>query len=417
MVLSKINDNVSYKELKTIDENDKGRDVSMYQINLFKIPIVIALGEIKFTFIDEKILFTPVYLVVDESNKIYQIGVYEFPAEKLENLKDDDGDLDISLIDGPLLYSFIDKLYIKKCMQNEKFVHDEDSGDDEEDEESLSKKDDEDDELVVLSDDEGDEETGDEGEDVKKGFKNPPPVLVELNIESYEDDDDFLQKGEEEKDSRRELKKYKAPGKSDSQWIEMYMNNNNYGIKDNPGHGDCFFYTIRDAFKSININATVKKIRDLLSEKVDGKILNNYKERYDMVNTEIKTLLRQIPNDKKIKKKTREDYNKLAKESQKEKDIPTKKRKKNEAKKLLKKHKDLGENIKLKERELISAKRNYEDIKWFKKFSVVAYCIGLPGTFFRPAGFTQSNSKRISRVLVPNATPLISSISERVTGW
>ena len=87
MVLSKVNKEISYTELKTIDENDKGRDVTMYQINLFKIPVVIALGEIKFTFIDEKILFTPVYLVVDESNKIYQIGVYEFPAEKLENLK------------------------------------------------------------------------------------------------------------------------------------------------------------------------------------------------------------------------------------------------------------------------------------------------------------------------------------------
>ena len=375
MVLSKINDKVSYKELKTIDENDKGRDVSMYQINLFKIPIVIALGEIKFTFIDEKILFTPVYLVVDESNKIYQIGVYEFPAEKLENLKDDDGDLDISLIDGPLLYSFIDKLYIKKCMKNETFVHDEDSGDDEEDGESSSKKDDDDDSMVELSDDEedgeDDEETGDEGKDVKKGFKNPPPVLVELNIEDYEDDDDFLQKGEDEKDQKRELKKYKAPGKSESQWIEMYMNNNNYGIKDNPGHGDCFFYTIRDAFKSININASVKKIRDLLTERVDGKILNNYKERYDMINTEIKTLLRQIPNDKTLKSKIRKNYNKLAKESQKEKDIPTKKRKKNEAKKLLKKHKDLSENIKRKERELVAAKRNYQDIKWFKNITTV----------------------------------------------
>ena len=40
------------------------------------------------------VLFAPVYLVVDESNKIYQVGVYEFPAEQLENLKDDDGDLD-----------------------------------------------------------------------------------------------------------------------------------------------------------------------------------------------------------------------------------------------------------------------------------------------------------------------------------
>jgi hypothetical protein len=85
MVLSKINNEISYKELKTIDENDKGRDVTMYQINLFKIPVVIALGEIKFTFIDQKVLFTPVYLVVDESNKIYQIGVYEFPAQRLEN--------------------------------------------------------------------------------------------------------------------------------------------------------------------------------------------------------------------------------------------------------------------------------------------------------------------------------------------
>ena len=37
MVLSKINDEISYNELKTIDENDKGRDVSMYQINLFKL--------------------------------------------------------------------------------------------------------------------------------------------------------------------------------------------------------------------------------------------------------------------------------------------------------------------------------------------------------------------------------------------
>ena len=42
---------------------------------------------------------------------------------------------------------------------------------------------------------------------------------------------------------------------------------------------------------------------------------------------------------------------------------------------------------------------------------------GLPGTFFLPDGLIQSNSSNISRVLVPNATPLISSISDLVTGW
>ena len=374
MVLSKINDEISYQELKTIDENDKGRDVSMYQINLFKIPVVIALGDIKYTFIDQKVLFSPVYLVVDEKNKIYQIGVYEFPSQQLENLTDDDGDLDISIISGPLLYSFIDKPYIEKCMSNEKIVPDYDSGDEEAEEgeegsENKDGKDDEEEELEDLTDDEDDDgqEGDDEGEDVKKGLKNPPPVLVELQIE--EDDDDFLQKGEEEKDEKKEKKNYKKPGKTESQWIEHFMHNNNYSIKDNPGHGDCFFYTIRDAFKSIDMDASVKKIREILTLHTDETVFNNYKERHDMISNEIKVLNRQIPKDKKRKATIAKEYNKLAKESKKEKDIPTKKKKTKQAKEIRKKHTELGVEIKRKEKELKEAERNYSDIKWFKNIT------------------------------------------------
>ena len=111
MVLSKINDSVSYTESKTIDEDDKGRDVSMYKMQLFKIKVIIALGNIKYTYIDENILYTPVYLVINETDKIYQIGVYEIKSDEYENLLDDDNDLDITLINGPLLYSFVDKEY------------------------------------------------------------------------------------------------------------------------------------------------------------------------------------------------------------------------------------------------------------------------------------------------------------------
>ncbi len=361
MVLSKVNKEISYTELKTIDENDKGRDVTMYQINLFKIPVVIALGEIKYTFVKQNVLFAPVYLVVDETNKIYQVGVYEFPAEQLENLKDSDGDLDISLIEGPLFYSFIDKPYIKKCMNNETLVPDDDSGDDEED----GDKGDLSDELEDLSEDEDEEETGDEGKDVKKGLKNPPPVLVELKIE--DDDDDFMKKDDEDEKTEKLIKrKYKNPGKSESQWIEHFMNNNNYGILDNPGAGDCFFYTIRDGFRSINVDASVKKIRDILANKADDTLYKNYKERYDMLNNEIVTLLRQIPNDKKRKKDITKKYNKMAKDSKKEKDIPTKKKIKDEAKKLLVKIKEFKKTIPQKEQELTEAKANYTQIKWFK---------------------------------------------------
>ena len=60
---------------------------------------------------------------------------------------------------------------------------------------------------------------------------------------------------------------------------------------------------------------------------------------------------------------------------------------------------------------------NFSMLKCSKNFSVVAYWIGLPGIFFLPAGRTQSNSRRISKVFDAKATPLIDSISDLVTGW
>ena len=67
MVVSNINSNVSYPERKTIDEEDKGQDVSMYQIKLFDIDVVIALGNIKYNYSKEKVLYCPGYIIVDES--------------------------------------------------------------------------------------------------------------------------------------------------------------------------------------------------------------------------------------------------------------------------------------------------------------------------------------------------------------
>ena len=42
--------------------------------------------------------------------------------------------------------------------------------------------------------------------------------------------------------------------------------------------------------------------------------------------------------------------------------------------------------------------------------------MGFPGTFFLPDGLTQMSSNNISRVPVLKDTPLISSISDLVTG-
>ena len=207
MVLSKLNENVSYVEQKTINENDKGRDVSMFKISLFEIPVIIALGDIKYDFVKENVLFCPVYLVINTSDKIYQIGVYEFMQDDFDKIQDTDGDINIAVLDGPLLYSFVTEAYIQKCVANEVLIED-DSGDEEEDEDGEE----DDDDKIDDEDEEDDEDDEDSGESSKKNS----PILVELGIEGYEDDDDFLQKGESEKDDKKIKKKYKKKNKNSS---------------------------------------------------------------------------------------------------------------------------------------------------------------------------------------------------------
>ena len=364
MVLSKINKKISYTELKTIDENDKGRDVSMYKIFLFKIPVIIALGDIKYTYVKEGVLFSPVYLVVDEQNKIYQIGVYEFNSQDIENLRDEDGDLNIANIDGPLLYSFVNMPYVKKCMKNEILVEDEDSGDEDQDDE----EDEEEEKLEDLEEEDtkkGEDKEEEKGEEKKSVLDEPQPtVLVDLEIE--EDDDDFLKKGETEKEDKKERKQYKKSNSPESRWIEQFMNNNNYGVTDNSGGGDCLFYTVRDGYASIGKDANVEKLRTMLSEQVDETVFTNYKERYDMLDKVISELKRKIPEQKREKTELRKKYNDLAKSVKAEKDSEKKIQKTKKAKTLKQQYTDKNTSLQLSMKELAAAKENFSDWKWMK---------------------------------------------------
>ncbi len=383
MVVSNINSNVSYSERKTIDEDDKGQDVSMYQIRLFDIDVVIALGNVKYNFANKNIVYCPVYIIVDESDKIYQIGVYEILKKKYDKGKylDEDGDLDISKLKGPLLYTFVDKSYIKKCMKNEILVEDESSktkGDDEDDADDMEDDEDDADDLDDDDDDVDDVEDGekdDKADDVEDDLNaetdsptlsNPPPVLVDLNIEENVDDDDFFTQGETDKDEKKERKKYKKPtDRADpNSWIQEYLHNNNYSVLDNEGQGDCFFAVIRDGFKNINKDVSVKKLREILTENTTQEQYQNYKERYTMIKNELADIRRQIPNTKLKTKEIKKKFNKMVRTAKKEKDVPTRNKGMKEARLEKKKYEASKEKEDQLERELKEAKYNWGDIKW-----------------------------------------------------
>jgi len=263
MVLSKINSEVSYPELKRVDSDDLQTEANLYQIEVNGIDIIIAVGNSKNTFEEQNILFFPVYLV-KSNNKVIQIGVYEIEATRFINYLDEDNNLDIEKLNPPLIYTFVTVNMLRKLRM--------------EPEMSLKKiaESAQEEELGTVSDSEEEEEgaaaAASEEYEIPEERKNIfvltkgsriPPLLPEENNKKAKD---IREKYHEDK---KDL------------WIQKFMKNPNYDITDNEGGGDCFFATIRDAFSNIAQHTTVQKLRKTISNEATEEIFMGYKEHYD----------------------------------------------------------------------------------------------------------------------------------------
>jgi len=293
MVLSKLHNNISYPEIKSVDNGDLNMEANLYQIEVKSIDIIIAIGNVKNTFENKNVLFFPVYLV-KYNNKAIQIGIYEIKAKEYLNYFDEDNNLDVEKMNDPLIYSFVNKEFLNKYRLNPE-------------------------KLLVDSDDE-DEEL-EEQQDIKKREKSENKELqqtLQINSDIYKipeiRKDIFTQTNgvpilgllpEETEKEAREIKESFRESNTHT-WIETFMKNTNYSIQDNEGGGDCFFATIRDAFLSIGQQTSVIKIRQKLADNATENTFQNYKELYDAHSAEFVNNTSQI-NDLQL------EYNQLKK--------------------------------------------------------------------------------------------------------
>jgi predicted NAD-dependent protein-ADP-ribosyltransferase YbiA (DUF1768 family) len=269
MVLSKIDENVSYPELKSVDVGDLKMEANLYQLEIYDIDVVIAVGNAKNTFEEENVLYFPVYLV-KTNNKVIQIGVYEIKASDYISYLDANNNIDVEKLEEPLIYKFVTKEMLnslrlepdvplrKKTAQKSKSAQqkeDDDSSDDENNNKNDVKE--QYDEHYEIP------ETRKDVFILTKGVPIPPQLK------------------EETAQIAKDIKEKFHESPSDN-WIEKYMKNPNYTIIDNEGGGDCLFSTIRDAFSSISQQTSVAKIRKKLSDEVNESVFENYKEQFDM---------------------------------------------------------------------------------------------------------------------------------------
>ena len=266
MVKSKIDSGVSYPELKSVDSGDTKLEADLYQIEINVLDVMIAVGNAKNTFEDKNILYFPIYLV-KHNNKVVQIGVFEIKASNYLSYLDDYNNLNIEMMDEPLIYSFATPEFLNKLRMEPD---------------------------VPLRRVKGNREASD-SEDEDEGVEEPVDEFNEYYEIPKEREDIFvLTKGvplppllrEETKKQAKDYREKYHETPSDT-WVEKFMKNKNYNIIDNEGGGDCLFATIRDAFSSIAQHTSVNKLRKKLSHDATEKVFLNYKEHYDMYNASL----------------------------------------------------------------------------------------------------------------------------------
>jgi hypothetical protein len=233
MVTSVIKPTLKYDEDQIIMEEDHGIDVDIYELEVFHRVIQVVIGKDNKKYVHRGILTYSIYAIVKNRIKS-RLGVIEVPVKSFSVFDVKNKTPDFTLYE-PLLFSFVNSLFVDKL--NPDMVTDEDGDAD----------DDTFDEPVVKG-------------DVKNGLENSvgkggDEIFTRVAFRAH-----TLQ---EESETVAKMIRKKYVEELDNNWVQQFMKNPNYDIEYNSGRGDCFFYVIIQAFNQIGMETTISKLRNL----------------------------------------------------------------------------------------------------------------------------------------------------------
>tara|TARA_B110000879_G_C11183015_1_gene519585 strand:+ start:2593 stop:4638 length:2046 start_codon:yes stop_codon:yes gene_type:complete len=300
-------DKIRYKSNYGIDEEDIDYAANIYDYELHNISFEIALGKIKYIYSNHGILHCSLYLIMNDS-PVSKIGIFEISENDILSDINDDG---LELEKGHILI-FATEKYINKMINKEEKKKPIEINESIPEIDSVIDITDVNDVMKIDIKEKMTEETEksmkilDNGLFVKNENKDIPSLLPE---ESQIESEELTNEYKESKDNT---------------WIETFMKNNEYSIIENEGCGDCFFAVIRDAYRQIGKDTTVKKLRALLSKEITNDHFNEYKTLYTNFSAEYESIEAEMNANKKkiseIKRRIinvsdKEEHNKLLEEA------------------------------------------------------------------------------------------------------
>lgn len=285
MVVSFVDPKINYPERKNIHMDDVNEEVSIYEVPLYGETYDVGLGTTKYDYLSNKILFIPIYLIVN-NRVIEQIGIYEINDENISPYLDEEGEIMVEKMNKPLLFSYVKKEYLQRIKSN------------------LSKS-----STTSFIDHTKEDDTSDDTSDEED-------TIIPLNSIHIPVQD--------EGQSKKERASYQQDKKDP--WIRAFLKNPHISEVDNEGGGHCLFAVIRDAYATRGINVSIQELREKLSNYATQDQYQYYRGQYEMYRDAIKeqtitmkTLNKQNEALRKQLKtvSSREQQLKLVEESQK----------------------------------------------------------------------------------------------------
>lgn len=302
MVRSKLKPDINYREYKQLERDDVDYDATMYEIELLGKEVRIAIGRGKTE--KKDILYYPMYLINTDDRVVKQIGVFEIRPDQASEMLDDSDDLDIDKLPHPLVYSFVTAGMLEADSRGSVAVAasaaialDEEPAQQEEQSEPAQQEEQEQEQDVgIMQKGDNDNDTEDDALRSKMKALTIPPQTKET--------------------AEAEHAEYaKQP---DQPWIQTHMQNNNFGITDNEGGGDCLFAVIRDAYRTRGKYVEVPELRRKLAAEATEDVFRSYKDNYNTITESIATTTAEMRTltDANAKLKQRLERTTEAKEQQ-----------------------------------------------------------------------------------------------------